>query len=659
MIHRASLRAFLLLVLSCAATAQVMSIPSSGFGNIGSGGVGSSAVGLGLTSSELMTNNLWAINQDHRSSLESPNASLSKLDLKAPWKARREYEKGYQLLLRKDFKAAIEHLTAATSIYPSFVAAHNALGSAYLGLGQNAEARQEFAKAVALDDHLPGSYLNLGCAELSLKHFSAAQESIQKASAIAPLDLTLLTALAYGQYMNHDYGATIATAGQVHDRKHEGAAMVHFYAAAAWEAQNNIPQAQQELQIFLLEDPKSPAGQQALQIVEQLKEEQKHPPAPAPELKISYSTVPSAPPSGPVQLPENVRKLMQDAKENKQIAEAEAASDCSTCAESPAPVETEVAKADLLPGASPTPQPKHTPAKTTGWVFRTSADEVAVFFTATDHGRPVTNLTGKDVGIRDDRKAPTAITSFRNESELPLRLGIVIDTSGSVARRFKFEQDAASHFMHKVVTGENDLAFVVGVANSVLLVQDFTSDPKLISHGINELVPSGGTAIWDAVAFAADKLASRPETQPVARIVVVISDGEDNSSSTTLKELITRAQHGEVAIYSVSTREVTDDPAVASLVGEHALKTLSELTGGAAFTPGSAHRFNGSLADLQQVIRSRYLVSYKPALFKRDGQYRAIDITAAKDGHKLHVYARKGYFASVNSPATGQVANPN
>jgi VWFA-related protein len=85
-------------------------------------------------------------------------------------------------------------------------------------------------------------------------------------------------------------------------------------------------------------------------------------------------------------------------------------------------------------------------------------------------------------------------------------------------------------------------------------------------------------------------------------------------------------------------------------VGEHALKTLADLTGGAAFTPGSVHRLKGSLNDLQQVIRSRYLISYKPALFKRDGQYRAIDITAEKDGHKLHIYARKGYFASVTAP---------
>jgi len=126
-----------------------------------------------------MERNLWLINGQDRSPLENPNGSLSKLDLKAPGKARREYEKGYQLLMRKDLQGAVEHLSLATSIYASFVAAHSALGSAYLSLGQNDQARDEFAQAVALDDHLPASYLNLGCAELALSHFPAAQEAMQ------------------------------------------------------------------------------------------------------------------------------------------------------------------------------------------------------------------------------------------------------------------------------------------------------------------------------------------------------------------------------------------------------------------------------------------------------------------------------------------------
>lgn len=650
MINRASLRLFLLLLVSCTASAQVLSFPSSQ----GAAATNMASSALNAVQATMMDGNLFTINTQTRSPLESPNGSLSKLDLKAPGKARREYDKGYQLLMRKDLQGAVEHLTAATTIYPSFVAAHNALGSAYLGLAQDDQARAEFTRAVALDDHLPNSYLNLGCAELALKNFPAAEDAIQKASAIAPLDLTLLTALSYGQFMNHDYLGAIATAHQVHGRKHEGAALVHFYAAAAWQAQDQFPQAQQELQTLLREDPKSPAAAQAVQMIQQLKEDEKHPPAQAPGLKISYTTVPGEAPTGPVALPERVRKLMQESKENAQIAEAEAEPDCPTCAPGDASTPAETSG---MPATAPGPALRPEAGKYSGFTLRASADEVAVFFTATDHRKPVTNLTKGDIGIRDDHRLPAAVTGLRNESELPLRLGLVIDTSASIEGRFKFEQQSAANFLQKVVTGPDDLAFVIGFANSVLLVQDFTADQKLISQGIEKLVPSGGTALWDAVAFAADKLSSRPETQPVARVLVVISDGEDNSSSATLKQAITRAQHGEVAIYTVSTRELVADPviesaAVESLMGEHALTTLSELTGGTLFSPGSVHRLNGSLADLQQVIRSRYLVSYKPAVFKRDGQYRAIDITAEKDGHKLRVYARKGYFAAVSSPSS-------
>jgi Ca-activated chloride channel homolog len=595
---------------------------------------------LNLVQSTMMDSNLFTINTQARSPLETPNGSLSKLDLKAPGKAKREYEKGYQLLLKKDPRAAVEHLTSATSIYPNFVSAHNALGSAYLSLGQSDQARAAFAHAIALDDHLPTSYFNLGCAELALNHYPAAEEAIQKASSIVPLDLTVLTALAYGQYMNQNFGAVVKTAQQVHERKHDGAAIVHFFAAAALAAQQNFPDAQRQLDAFFKEDPKSPATEQAHQMMVEIAAEASRPAPSTSELKVTFTQVPAETPRGPVQLPEQVRKLMQETKENTQIAEAESEASCSSCAPSVSP-------ASPSPLAASAPVPLRSRTKYNGYTYRSSADEVTVFFTATDHGKSVTNLTLKDVGVHDNSKPPAAVTGFRNESELPLRLGFVIDTSDSITTRFKFEQEAAANFLQKVVTGPEDLAFVVGFANSILLVQDFTGDEKLISHAVGQLVPSGGTALWDAVAFAADKLASRPETQPVARILVVISDGDDNSSTATAKEAINRAQRGEVAVYTVSTRELTDT-AEESLVGEHALRALAELTGGAPFAPGSVHSLKGSLGALQQVIRSRYLVSYKPALFKRDGQYRAIDITAEKDGHKLHVYARKGYFASAS-----------
>ena len=106
---------------------------------------------------------------------------------------------------------------------------------------------------------------------------------------------------------------------------------------------------------------------------------------------------------------------------------------------------------------------------------------------------------------------------------------------------------------------------------------------------------------------------------------------------------------------SVSTRDETNDEETA-LLGDQALKKLSELTGGAEYTPGSVSHLNGSLAELQEVIRSRYLISYKPAAFQRDGRYRPVDITAAKDGHKLRVYARRGYYASTAQPGKPSAA---
>ena len=105
------------------------------------------------------------------------------------------------------------------------------------------------------------------------------------------------------------------------------------------------------------------------------------------------------------------------------------------------------------PRPAPAPPPNAPKARRRGLTLHASADEVAIFFAATDHGKSVTNLTGGDVGIRDDRKPPAAITGFRNEAQLPLRLALVIDTSDSIAGRFKFEQDAAANFMQKVVTG--------------------------------------------------------------------------------------------------------------------------------------------------------------------------------------------------------------
>jgi VWFA-related protein len=190
------------------------------------------------------------------------------------------------------------------------------------------------------------------------------------------------------------------------------------------------------------------------------------------------------------------------------------------------------------------------------------------------------------------------------------------------------------------------------VANSVLLVQDFTADQPRLSRAIGQLVPTGGTAIWDAVAFASRKLARFPDKGPVARALVVVSDGKDNASRVTLKEAIQAAQNGEVFVCTVSVpgpSNGNERPTNADTVGESAMRLLAEQAGGAALVTISLKNLDHSLDEIQQVLRSRYLISYKPALFHSNGEHRTIDISAEKSGRKLHVYARKGYFARTTS----------
>ncbi|HSZ61549.1 MAG TPA: VWA domain-containing protein [Terriglobales bacterium] len=532
-----------------------------------------------------------------------------------------------KLLLRKDPAGSVEHLSKAVTIYPKFVAAHNSLGTAYMDLGEFDKAREQFEQATLLDDHLPNLFSNLCHAQLALKDYPAAEQAIKAASSLAPLNLNLSSALVYAEVLNHNYQDAIAAAHHIHEDKHEGAALVHFWAAEAWGEQKNLPEMEDELKTFLREDPKSPHAEKARQLIAQIDNIRLHP---------QFVTVVQQQEPSP-------EMLAARQEEQKQIADAERM--CIGCSEADARESANTGAAATTMASNSAPDPDRVQRTSTGFVLRKSVDEVALFFAATDRGRAVSDLTQQEVGILDDRKPPAAFLDFRNESELPLRLGILIDTSASIKERFSFELGAAAGFLQKVLVNKDDLAFVVGFSNSVLMVQDFTADQAHISHAIGELAPAGGTALWDAVTFAANKLANRHDPFPVAKILVIISDGNDNSSKATLKQAIQATEGGEVIVYTVSTSEETGAVSESS-VGDHALKALAEQSGGSPFQPGSVSALKHSLAELQQVIRGRYRISYKPDGFRVDEHYRTVEVNVRRPGHKLRVYARKGYFAT-------------
>jgi Ca-activated chloride channel homolog len=554
---------------------------------------------------------------------ESRSDSVSRLDLKAPGKAKKEYVKGVQALSKRDFNTAIQHFSNAIVVYPSYVAAHNALGIAYMNLGQRQRARDEFQAAASLDNHLPDSFANLCSAELAIGNYSAAQQAIERASSLAPLNLEFLTTLTFAELLNRQYQQVVSTAHRVHESKHENAAIIHYLAALAWHDQGdpNPSEMRRELEAFLTEDPNSPVAEKARQLLADIEGTKTR--------RSITSTIQMHEPTA------------AEVAEQKQVVEAEAMYDgCSN----PSVVDTPNAPTVSAPLRDP-----RGPTISTPWIIRKTVDEVALLFAATDHGKSVTNLTSQDVRIRDNDEPPAAVVDFRSEAELPLRLGLIIDTSGSIGSRFAFEQAAASRFAKHVFTNGDDLGFLVGFANSVLLVQDFTTDQTQLSEGIKVLAPGGGTALWDAVAFASRKLGGRVERGVVARILVVISDGDDNSSTESLKQAIQAAQCEQVSVYTISTYEPAVGEIGSTPIGERALKVLAKQTGGASFVPGSIRGLDRSLAGLQEVIRSRYLISYKPAHLQLNGSFRSVNVTAEQSGHRLRVYSRKGYYANLNS----------
>jgi VWFA-related protein len=301
------------------------------------------------------------------------------------------------------------------------------------------------------------------------------------------------------------------------------------------------------------------------------------------------------------------------------------------------------------PGSSPANPAEPTRSEPTrGFTFRSSVDEVAVFFSVSDHGRNITDLQSGEVKILDNDQPPARLLTFAPQSALPLHLALLIDTSGSVKDKFSFEKRTAEKFLRKMVTGASDLAFVGGFSTTPSITQDFTSDLGQLEAGIEKLQNSGGTSLFDAVSYACWKLAAYPGRERVANVLVVLTDGEDNSSRTSLKQVIRDAERLGVTIYAISTQNHDGPKSDADKV----LVEMSERSGGSTMFPGDIVMLGHAFDKLHDIVRHRYLVAYKPADFTANGTYHRIQVAAERDKHRFQVRTRKGYYA-----AAGAVSN--
>lgn len=285
--------------------------------------------------------------------------------------------------------------------------------------------------------------------------------------------------------------------------------------------------------------------------------------------------------------------------------------------------------------------------------FRKNVNVVNVFFTVRDHhGALVPSLTKDEFQILENGK-PQTIKYFSAETNLPLTLGLLIDSSGSMQRMLDEEKVVAADFLRQVIT-EKDLAFVISFDISVDLLQDLTSDVHLLRTGLNQAkinvgggssgipglgqgpVPIShpkGTLLYDAVYLASDEVLGK---QVGRKAMILLTDGEDEGSRLKLRDAIEAAQKADSICYVL----LMHDPQYP--VGYSEMKDLTEATGGRVIEVNRPEKIGSAFAQISSELRSQYSIGYTPDNDKLDGTFRKIEIKS-KDGYK--VQARKGYYA--------------
>ncbi len=264
---------------------------------------------------------------------------------------------------------------------------------------------------------------------------------------------------------------------------------------------------------------------------------------------------------------------------------------------------------------------------------------VPLLFTVTDKkNRFITNLEKEDFEVYDNGEKQE-ISQFVRESDLPLRIGILMDTSNSIRGRFRFEQEAAIEFIRGVLAEEKDRAFLVSYDTRAELMVDFTNDAEKLAEGVRSMRPGGGTALYDAIYYASrDKL---PEDRPLEefrRALVLIGDGEDNQSSVTRDMALEMAHKADAVLYTISTNRSGQ-----KIEGDSVMKYFAKETGGVSFQPFQARDLEQSFADIANELRHQYFIIYSPTNFAADGSFHKIRVkTNVKN---TQVRARAGYYA--------------
>lgn len=272
-----------------------------------------------------------------------------------------------------------------------------------------------------------------------------------------------------------------------------------------------------------------------------------------------------------------------------------------------------------------------------GPVIRSRVFVVNLFVTAAKGKSYARDLTRDDFAIYENgvRQEIKYFNNLSQSRDLPLTIALLIDTSGSVADKLSHEVATASAFCKHIVRPGKDMVTVMEFHSDVILVQDFTDDIDRMQKSLSKLRPGGNTSLYDAVYLACEE---KLKNEAGRKIIVVLSDGEDTASKTSMDAAIKVAQKNDVLIYGLGVRSMNYG------ADFRALERFCRETGGLFFSPkASFESLKKTFDAIMEDINHQYNIAYEPKNQNRDGTYRDIKVTCLRKGLKLQY--RQGYFA--------------
>ena len=301
-------------------------------------------------------------------------------------------------------------------------------------------------------------------------------------------------------------------------------------------------------------------------------------------------------------------------------------------------------KPDPLIQPSPVPLPQQTsqqPSVTRDESVLVNTDLISFNVTVTDtYGRFVSGLSKKAFAVYDDKEAEDI--TFFSDDDAPLSIGIVFDLTGSMSGdKVKRAKNALSHFFETSL--DKDEYFLITLQSGrAFLTLDRTRDSKAILEKLTFVQTKGNTAFYDGVYLASEKVQRGAYPK---RVVLVISDGQDNNSRYTFNDLRKMLKESDVAIYSIGIEE--SGSGSLALEGSGILDEISGVSGGKAFFPRSDAEMDDIFEQIALELRHQYSIGYKPKGFKPNGQWHHIKVKVnpPRGLPRLFVRSKEGYFA--------------